>query len=198
MFKKHWWKRWTEETSPPRFERVVASWDMRFSDSQSEASSYVVGQVWGVRGADRYLLGQIRKRLGFSDSKKALKALEKWKPAMAKLVEKKANGDAIIQTLKHEVPGLIPVEPKGTKEARAAAVEPIAEAGNIHLPAGEFIPCPTGYEPTRVDDFTHECAVFPNGAHDDQVDAMSQFMEYVAGPTVAAPIVSRKASRWRG
>ena len=197
MFKKHWWKRWDEDSLPPRL-RKVASWDMRFSDSQSEASSYVVGQVWGVRGADRYLLGMVRARLGFSDSKKALKAMEKWQPCTAKLVEKKANGDAIIQTLRHEIPGLIPVEPHGTKEARAAAVEPIAEAGNIYLPASEFIPVPPGYEPTRTDEFVHECAVFPNGAHDDQVDAMSQFMEYVAGAPVSAPIVRRKASRWRG
>lgn len=198
MFKKHWWKRWREDMLPPRFDRVIASWDMRFSDSQKESSSYVVGQVWGVKGADRYLLGQVRARLGFSDTIKAVKAMDRWKLCSAKLVEDKANGPAVIDTLKHKIPGLIPVTPEGGKEVRAAAAEPIVEAGNVYLPDAEFIPAPLGYEQTRVDDFTHEHAVFPNGAHDDQVDGMSQAMAYLSGGAVSAPMVGKRGSRHRG
>jgi predicted phage terminase large subunit-like protein len=178
MFKKHWWGRYS--SLPPRWQRVVASWDMRFSDSQEAASSYVVGQVWGQDGADRYLLGQIRARLSFTESVKAVKALAAWQPAAkAKLVEKKANGDAVVNTLKRKVTGLILLEPEGGKEVRAAAAEPIVEAGNVFLPAGEFIPCPPGYEPTRVEEFIKEHAVFPNGSHDDQVDGMTQAMNWL-------------------
>jgi predicted phage terminase large subunit-like protein len=50
--------------------------------------------------------------------------------------------------------------------ARAAAVSPLIEAGNIYLPHPEHAPW--------VNDFIEECAAFPNGAHDDQVDAMTQ------------------------
>jgi predicted phage terminase large subunit-like protein len=186
MFKRFWWQRW--ETHPP-FERVVASWDMRFSDSQEAASSYVVGQVWGIHGANHFLLGQIRERLSFTETLKAVKAMDAWMPAPAKLVEKKANGAAVIDSLKATVRGLVPIEPEGGKEVRAAAVEPTVEAGNVYLPYGLYIPAPPGYEQTSIDDFFGEFATFPNGAHDDQIDALSQALNWLAnapGPASTA------------
>lgn len=179
MFKAEWWdNRYTE--IPHVWERVIQSWDMRFSDSQAASSSYVVGQVWGINGAERYLLGQIRSKLSFTDSVKAVEALTKWMPeAKAKLIEKKANGAAVIDTLQKKIPGLIPIEPEGGKEVRAAAMEPIAEAKNIRLPAQDFIPAPAGYEPTPIDEFIGECSAFPNAMNDDQVDAMTQAMNWL-------------------
>ena len=66
----------------------------------------------------------------------------------------------------HEIPGLIPVNPQGGKIGRAAAVSPLIESGNVFLPHPEIAPW--------VTDFIEECAAFPNGAHDDQVDATTQ------------------------
>lgn len=196
MFKKHWWKRFDADQHLPMYTRLVASWDMRFSDSQSAASSYVVGQVWGINGADRYLVGQIRARLSFTETLAAVEALEEWKQCGAKLIEKKANGEAVLNTFKHRITGMIPINPEESKEARAAAITPQVEAGNVYLPNGEFIPAPPGYDATRVDDFTHECAVFPNGAHDDQVDSMSQLLDWVAkSPLTGAPIFTTSKSR---
>jgi predicted phage terminase large subunit-like protein len=64
------------------------------------------------------------------------------------------------------LPDILPVNPSGGKIARAAAVSPLIEAGNIYLPHPAYAPW--------VNDFIEECAAFPNGAHDDQVDAMTQ------------------------
>ena len=61
---------------------------------------------------------------------------------------------------------IIPVNPLGGKIARAAAVSPLIEAGNVYLPHPAYA--------QWVNDFIEECAAFPNGAHDDQVDAMTQ------------------------
>lgn len=181
MFKTNWWRRWRPEQLPHVWQQMIASWDMRFSDSEEAASSFVVGQVWGVNGADRYLLGQIRARLSFTDSLKAVRALAAWQPdARAKLVERKANGAAVIDMLRGEVSGLIPIEPEGGKEVRAAAVEPLVEAGNVYLPDSEFVPCPPGYEPTPTTDLLAELSVFPKGAHDDQVDALTQALNWLA------------------
>src|SRR5258705_13421408 len=63
-------------------------------------------------------------------------------------------------------PELFQFNPKGGKIARAAAISPLIEAGNIYLPHPLYAPW--------VTDFIEECAAFPNGAHDDQVDAMTQ------------------------
>ena len=88
----------------------------------------------------------------------------RWPQATAKLVEDKANGPAVIDALHAQVPGLIPVNPQGGKEARANAVAPLIEAGHVYLPA--IAPW--------VDDLIEEAAGFPNSAHDDQVDALTQ------------------------
>ncbi len=87
---------------------------------------------------------------------------------MAILVEDKANGSAVIQMLSHEIPGILPVNPGGGKVARAQAISPLIEAGNIYLPHPDYAPW--------VNDFIEECVSFPNGAHDDQVDAMTQVL----------------------
>jgi predicted phage terminase large subunit-like protein len=116
-------------------------------------------------------------RLDFTETLIAVKALRAWARERwqlgAILVEDKANGPAVITTLRHEISGLIAVEPKGGKEARAHAVSPQIEAGNVFLPAAQ-VPAPPGYEETPAEEFIEECAAFPNGAYDDQVDAMTQ------------------------
>lgn len=191
MFDRRWWQRWTPATLPPRWSRIAASWDMDFG-SKTKGTSYVVGQVWGISGADRYLLGQIRKRMSFTESLAAVRALDAWRPetygrtvTSARLVEEKANGAAVIDTLKREIPGLLPIQPEGGKEVRAEAAQPTVEAGNVYLPSSDTIPCPPGYEATSVGDYIEEHAIFPNGANDDQVDAMTQLLNWVAAK--AAP-----------
>ena len=91
---------------------------------------------------------------------------QRWQSSLAKLIEGKANGSAVIQMVSNDIPGILPVNPEGGKVARAAAVSPLIEAGNVYLPHPQFMPW--------VNEFIEECAAFPNGAHDDQVDAMTQ------------------------
>ena len=74
---------------------------MTFKDGDD--TDFVVGQVWGRKGADRYLLDQVRRRMGFTDTVAAFRVLAaKWPGAARKLVEDKANGPAVIDALKHE------------------------------------------------------------------------------------------------
>jgi phage terminase large subunit-like protein len=90
----------------------------------------------------------------------------KWPAAATKLIEDKANGPAVIQELQHDVAGLIAINPEGGKIARAQAVSPQCESGNVYLPHPAIAPW--------VDALIEEFAQFPNGHHDDQVDSMSQ------------------------
>jgi predicted phage terminase large subunit-like protein len=178
MFKRAWWRRWQPDALPPQWSSVIASWDLAFKDT--DGTSFVVGQVWASDGADRYLLGQVRARLDFVKTCAAIVAVANWRPdARAKLVEDKANGPAVISALQKRVTGLIAVQPDGSKEARAAAVSPLVEAGNVYLPADEFIPCPAGYEATATADFIEEHANFPASAHNDMVDATSQALNWL-------------------
>lgn len=166
-FKREWWNYY--KVLPDGLYDFVQSWDCTFKDAQS--SDYVVGQVWARKGSSRYLLDQVRGRMSFTETLRAIRSLSaKWPQAVRKLIEDKANGTAVIDVLRKEIPGLIPVEPEGGKIVRANAVTAVAEAGNIYLPNPSIAPW--------VHDFVEEHAVFPNGANDDQVDAQTQANTY--------------------
>jgi predicted phage terminase large subunit-like protein len=150
---------------PLRFDKVVTSWDCTFKDT--DGTDYVVGQVWGKKAANSYLLAQTRARMTFTKTQTAIKEMHRDFPdARRILIEDKANGPAVIDTLKVTVPGIIPVEPDGSKEARAHAITAYWEAGNVWLPHKEDAPWIVG--------FVDEVTTFPAAAHDDQVDAMTQ------------------------
>lgn len=172
-FKRAWMEKRYAETPAEKLkqcEMVIQSWDFNFKDTKK--ADFAVGQVWGARGANRFLLDQVRARLTFTGAIDALLAMrEKWPLATAILVEDKANGIAVIDTLREHVPGIIAVEPHGSKEARAAAVTPLWRAGNIWLPEKHHAPW--------IEAFVEEHASFPNGTNDDQVDAQTQALKYM-------------------
>lgn len=152
---------------PEFFDFQALSTDAAFKDTSK--SSYVVIQAWGRRGANNYLLDQVRERMSFTKTVAAIKLLRtKFPKANACLIEDKANGPAIIDTIKAEVPGVIAVEPLGSKEARAEAAAPLIHAGNVWLPHEDECPW--------TKSFISEWLSVPTGAFWDQVDASGQYL----------------------
>ena len=150
---------------PKRFDRILTSWDCAFKDT--DGADFVVGQVWGKVGANAYLLDQVRDRMSFTATVKAVIALRnKWPRAREHLIEDKANGPAVIDTLKAAVAGIIPIEPDGSKLARAHAVTSYWEAGNVWIPHPDIAPWIKAY--------LAEMTTFPAAANDDQVDSTTQ------------------------
>lgn len=149
----------------------VHSWDFTFK--KSKTSDYVVGSEWAkTSNKDYYLLDLVRAKMNFSDSLHAIKAFsKKHNDYRAILVEAKANGEAIIDSVKGEVKKVVPISPKSSKEERAEAIAPMFEAGDVYLPHPSICPW--------IEDFINELKVFPNGKHDDQVDSMTQALEYL-------------------
>ncbi len=163
---REWWQFYKE--LPNEFDEVIQSWDCSFKET--ETGSYVVGQVWGRKGANKYLIDQVRARMDFTKTLRAIRNLSiKYPEARLKLIEDKANGPAIISTLRQEISGIVAVNPRGTKEERAAAISPEIEAGNVYLPSPSIA--------SWVNDYIEEWASFPFGEHDDQVDATSQALD---------------------
>jgi predicted phage terminase large subunit-like protein len=174
MFKRSWWQydetpvcyRKSDGTMHAQgMDVVIQSWDMTFKNT--DGTDFVVGQVWGRAGATAHLLDQVRARMDFPQTCVAVEELSrKWPQATLKLIEDKANGPAVISQLRKTVPGMVPVNPEGNKQARANAVTPYVEAGNVCLPLPARAPWINGY--------LEEHAAFPTGSHDDQVDATTQ------------------------
>lgn len=155
---------------PSSFDQVIQSWDMTFKDG--EGTDYVVGQVWGKKGANAYLLDQVRERMGFTASKQAVINMRaKYPEARIILIEDKANGPAIIDSLKTTVSGITPVTPDGSKIARAHAMTGEWEAGNIYFPHSDI---KDWSEP-----LLERVTTFPACSHDDEIDAMTQAVRYL-------------------
>jgi predicted phage terminase large subunit-like protein len=159
--KRSWFKFYN--VIPAKLDEVIQSWDLSMTGNHK--SDFVVGQVWGRVGADRYLLDQVRERLDFVETIKVIRTLsDKWPQATLKVIEDKANGPAVVSSLKHEIAGIVPFNPQGEKGQRVNAVSPMIEAGNVFLPL----------KAPWIHDFIEEVITFPNAANDDQVDAMTQ------------------------
>lgn len=160
-----WIRRYTER--PDHFERIIQSWDMSFG-SVSENASFVVGSVYGQIGGSYYLIHQVRGQWNFTETIAQFKRLSNLFPkAVAKLVERKANGQAVIDTLSKEIDGIIPIDPIGSKESRFASCLPLYEAGNVFYPSDPW-----------AEDHIEEIVSFPNGKFNDRVDTESQALNY--------------------
>lgn len=188
IIKNEWFRYYV--VPPKFFTTIIQSWDCAFKDT--DTSDYVVGQVWGLNGADKYLLDQVRGRMSFTETCNAIKMMStKWPKATRKLIEDKANGTAVIDALKRKISGMKPINPEGGKLVRVHAVEPQWESGNVWVPHPEQAPW--------IKQFREEVTGFPSLAHDDQVDAMSQALTYLEGKSIgrlkaAMENVKRRAS----
>ena len=141
--------------------------DCTFRDTKT--ADFVVMQAWGRDGVRKYLFDQVRGRMDFPATMAAAKAFcSKWPRARLKLVEAKANGDALIRMLAKEMPGLVGYEPRASKYARAQVSSLAFEAGEIWLPEPEWAPW--------ISDYIEEHIAFPGGLNDDQVDGTSQMV----------------------
>jgi predicted phage terminase large subunit-like protein len=174
IFKRGDFKRY--RTLPAEFDEVLISADLRFKGTRVEEVSavaelsWVVFQVWGMRDANAYLIDEARGQWSFAESVRQVIALSKRYPeALRKLVEAKANGDALVSVLEDKIPGLILVEPRGSKIQRAYSVQGLVEAGNVWIPDSSAVDWIEG-----EDGWLDEVAGFPFRRHNDRVDAMTQ------------------------
>lgn len=155
----------------PKTYHLAVSVDSSFG-SMAATSSYVSIGLWAIARPNFYRIDQRRDRMGFEDTKKAIRELRnKWahlENINLTLIEKKANGASIIENLKVEFPGVIGYEPgSDSKMARAMLVAPIYESGNVLI----------NDNVSWFPDYEIEFGQFPNGST-DQVDESAQLITY--------------------
>jgi len=188
LLKREWMQPYT--LVPDKFERVVMSLDTAFK--QGQANDYSVATVWGVTKTGFYLLDLVRAKLEFPALKATvLQLAEKWPPHVV-LVEDKASGQSLIQALKQETRlPVLAVKVDADKVSRCNAITPTLEAGRVYVP----------HKAPWLEAFLDECLMFPFGSHDDQIDSMTQALNYMAAPMANAGIFDyykRKAEAARG
>jgi predicted phage terminase large subunit-like protein len=165
IFKREWWQYYREA---PAFQWICITCDSAFK--KGEDNDYSVFIVWGVTKTGYYILDVWRQKVEFHGLKTTANAIaNKWNPRLL-LIEDKASGQSLIQELKRDTPHpVIPIKVDSDKVSRANAASPTVQAGRVYLPENA---------PWLLD-FIDELATFPNGAHDDQVDALTIFVNHV-------------------
>jgi predicted phage terminase large subunit-like protein len=151
-------------------DEIVQSWDTAYK--AEELSDYSVCTTWVVQGNLYYLINVLREKLVYPDLKKKVVEHARSYKADVVLVENKGSGIALVDDLSREnIPGMpkpIAVDPESDKVTRMATQAAKIEAGQL------FLPCSAGW----LDEFKSELLQFPHGRHDDQVDSLSQFLNW--------------------
>lgn len=182
LFKESWWQLYSRSNIRFNdFEFTLLSVDATFK--KTDTSDSVSMQLWGLAQNHVYLYKLINKRMGFVETCNKIRQIVKDFPSIDQLlVEDKANGSAIIDTL-HYIEGMPPVvgvNPLGGKYSRAQAVSPFVATGAVHIP-NDF----TEEESREIEwdgneilaphkRFILQHSRFPFAKHDDMVDANTQ------------------------
>jgi predicted phage terminase large subunit-like protein len=181
-FKRVWWR------GKNRYDRTVSSavisrwisWDTAFKDkNSSDYSAYLVAELM----ADyRLRLKWVRReRLTFPELPEEMEIVAEVHNRDGRLsgvlIEDRASGTSAYQTLAATAPEwlreiLVPFQPRGSKLERARQAGVWCKRGCVLMPRpGETAPW--------LYDFAEELFNFPDVAHDDRVDALSQLILYL-------------------
>lgn len=150
--------------------QIVQSWDTAIkTGSSNDYSVCITARIWRK---EVHIIHVWRGRVEFPDLvKKAIHQAQTY-GARTVLIEDKASGSQLIQTLRNNseprVPHPLGRNPETDKFTRAAGVSSMVEAGQLFLPQ----------DAQWLSEFKKEILAFPNSRHDDQVDALSQLLEW--------------------
>lgn len=179
LVKWGWFRTYEEEPSLQEYDRIVQSWDTAMTPGAT--ADFSACTTWLVRKNHFYLLDVTRSKVDFPSLRgRVIAHAREWK-ANNVLIENKGSGQSLIQELRRTpgAPQPVLISVSKDKITRLSAVTAMIEQGQVFLPKGA----------PWLDNFKSELLQFPNGRHDDQVDSLSQFLNWSARNrfTIPAP-----------
>ena len=172
MVRRDWLIRYSELPQNPAKnpERIVQSWDTAIKTGANNDPSVCL--TFMEFEGKSYLQHAWVKRMEYPDLKRFFYEHTEQHNPHAILLEDKASGQQLLQDIKREshLP-IIPMRPKVDKVTRFAAISAMIEAGKLILPT---------HAPWLAD-FEAELFAFPTAPHDDQVDALTQYLDWKRG-----------------
>ncbi len=133
-------------------------------------NSFNVIQAWCRDGKRYFLIDQWRQQCPYRELKSACKSfIRKYRPSVV-IIEMTGQGPALRSEIRTENwRQLVPVIPNGSKIERLAVHRDLIKAGKI------FLPDEAEWREEYIEEFTH----FPKVEFTDQVDATTQFLDFM-------------------
>jgi len=179
LFKLAWLGKRYEKRAET-YTRIVQSWDTAVKPDQIHDPSCCITFGEKPNGCDILDVRVVRKE--YPDLKRLVISHAADFKADAILIEDKASGQQLLQDLGRETPlPIIGIQATTDKVTRASACSSLIEAGRVFLPENA----------SWLQAFMTELLLFPNGAHDDQVDALSQYLNWLKNSVQVAPRIRR-------
>lgn len=182
LFRQEWWQLYKRDgIAPTDFDYLCLSIDATFK--KTETSDMVAIELWGLRQNHAFLYKLVNKRMGFVETLNRIRKFIEDIPNIDELIiEDKANGSAIIDSLRYDPksPPIVAVNPLGGKYSRAQAVSPFVSSLAVHIPndfteaENKDIEWDTNETLTGTQKFILQHTKFPFMKHDDMVDAETQ------------------------
>jgi len=164
------WFRTYDSVEDLEFEKIVQSWDTAVKDGAH--NDYSVCTTWGVIGKNCYLIDLFRRKMKIPELVRNVKSQASRSKANLVLIEDAASGSYIIEDCEDDLLDINchvrGIKPTTNKIVRFENATPMIEAGKIHIPE---------YAEWMLR-FKRELMAFPNVKHDDQVDSVSQFINW--------------------
>jgi predicted phage terminase large subunit-like protein len=171
IIKWEWFHRYHALPLRESGDQIVQSWDTAYKADQ--LADYSVCSTWLIKGNRYYLIDILRRRLNYPDLKKMVVEHAQMRGASAVIIENKGSGMSLIDDLRRgrgagmSMP--IAFDPEHDKLTRMATQVAKIEAGHVFLPNTA----------DWLEEFQAELLQFPHGRHDDQVDSLSQFLDWI-------------------
>jgi len=180
MLKPKWIRRYKLNEIKP-LKNITLSFDTAIK--VGEKNDPTVCTVWSMKENNYYLVESYREWLEYPSLKKfAIDLIEKWNPDNI-LIEDKASGQSLIQDLKQEISHpVIGIKVSKDKITRFASISALIEAGRVFFPSDAL----------WLADFENELYLFPNCEHDDQVDSLTQFLNWMKNRPKEAKLKIRR------
>lgn len=201
---KRWWFPIIERAELPPIRRAVRYWDLAATETpkgkvarEQNDPDWTAGLLLSTDDAGRFFVEDVnhfRESPAGNEERIAAQAESDGRALPIRMEQEGgASGKSLISSYRRRIlPGfdLRGRRPSGDKETRAQPVAASAEQGEVILVKGAWIEA-----------FLDELADFPEGLHDDQVDALSGAFEFLTGRsrrTIPPPISLTKTPYWRG
>jgi len=153
----------------PRDGRTIIALDTAFSVKKS--ADYSAASVWRAREGRYHLAWAWRDRVEYPQLKAMTEELAATWQADTILIEKRASGQSLLQSLQQETSLPVVGFEIGAedKAQRAHAVTALFESGRVFIPRAA----------PWLADFLSELEMFPTGAHDDWTDTLTMALAFL-------------------